>query len=179
MTRSPAIEVLADLRHRGVRVRTEGDRLRLKAPEGVVSANVRETLVQHRSDLLAHVRLEERLLDLPLSEFASRGCSIEVEVPGLDQTLWFVPNEESAKTLEREGIQRGRTWTAHELIDLLTAPRITHEDIVSVARAKNAFSAEVVDVRPAERVPEASRLDDSTEPEQTRLDLGSTDREFD
>src|SRR5262245_38083867 len=34
---------------------------------------------------------ESGVLDMPLSRFEWEGCPLEIQVPGLAETLWFVP----------------------------------------------------------------------------------------
>lgn len=179
MSRPPAALILADLRHRGARIRAAEDRLRLKAPAGVLSAQDRGTLAQHKAGVLERLDREEHLLNLSFSEFERSGCPIEIAVPGLSVSLWFVPQEKDAAALVGQGIGRGRIWTARELGDLLDAPGMTPEDAVSIARAKIAFSAEVVDVGPAEPATASSLPASGSEPKQARLDLDPTSQGFD
>ena len=67
--------------------------------------------------------LVARLLGLPLlPDFHAAGQMLEVRVPWLPVSLWFVPDESAAEALVGEGVSRGRVWTAHELVDLLRVP---------------------------------------------------------
>ena len=84
------------------------------------------------------------LLPMPLDDFAGRGAPLAVRVPWYDELLWFVPAEAEAVLLEQEGIHRGRIWTAAELLGLLRIPGLTQEQSITVARAKLAFTGEVV-----------------------------------
>ncbi len=93
-------------------------------------------------------RLVAQLLGLPLDRFEQEGCPLEVLVPWLPVTLWFVPAEADAKTLAREGVSRGRIWTAGELIDFLAIPGLTPDQVKTVALAKAALNGEVAEVRP-------------------------------
>ena len=97
MSRPAATEILADLRHRGIRIRADGERLHLKAPPGAVSAGDRDALARHKGEMLAQLEREDRLLGFSLTEFERSGCSLEVDVPGLNQTLWFVPRDADAE----------------------------------------------------------------------------------
>ncbi len=60
-----------------------------------------------------------RLGLMPPDLFAREGRLLEVRVPWLDVTLWFVPDERDAEALGREGVSRGRVWTAWELMEVL------------------------------------------------------------
>lgn len=92
-----------------------------------------------------------RLVGMPLTEFARKGDPLEVRVPWLDATLWFVPTPADAETMVVQGVSRGRIWTAQELAQLLSIPRLTTAQVQTVARAKIQFDGEVVEIldRPA------------------------------
>ncbi len=89
-----------------------------------------------------------RLLGLPLDRFEREGSPLEIRVPWLAETLWFVPRHGDAEALAKGGISRGRIWTARELKDLLTIIGLTAEELQTIARAKLEFGGEVVEVRP-------------------------------
>ena len=89
-----------------------------------------------------------RLLSMPLPRFAQEGCLLEVRVPWLEVTLWFVPGQADAEALLRDGVaHRGQIWTARELEDLLSVPGLTPEHAQTLAFAKLEFSGTVVEVR--------------------------------
>ncbi len=92
--------------------------------------------------------LVARLLGMPLDGFEREGCPIEVLVGWLGTTLWLVPGEADAEALAREGVNRGRIWTARELADLLAISGLTGEQPQTIAQAKLEFGGEVVEVRP-------------------------------
>jgi ribosomal protein L40E len=48
-----ATALLSDLRARGVHLEPQGDRLRVVAPRGVLTADLRAVLAEHKGDLLA------------------------------------------------------------------------------------------------------------------------------
>lgn len=96
-----------------------------------------------------------RLLGMPLDRFALEGAPMEVKVPWLDVTLWFVPTEVAAEALAQEGIGRGRIWTAHELADLLSLSGLTKEQAWTIARVKLEFLGEITEV--CARPPEPTR----------------------
>ena len=89
-----------------------------------------------------------RLLGMPLDRFEREGCPLEVRVPWLPVTLWFIPTEADGDALAREGVSRGRIWTARELAALLAISGLTAEQPQTIARAKLEFGGEVVEVRP-------------------------------
>jgi hypothetical protein len=89
------------------------------------------------------------LLAFTLEQFERAGRALEVRVPWCPEPLWFVPSHQHAAALERDGLSRGRIWTAGELGDLLSVPGITKEPARTVAVAKLEFQGEVVETMPA------------------------------
>jgi hypothetical protein len=85
-----------------------------------------------------------RVLGLPLAQLDR---VIEVRVSWLPVTLWFVPGETDAEGLLADGVNRGRIWTAGELLDLLRIPDLTKVSARTVALAKLEFDGEITDVR--------------------------------
>jgi hypothetical protein len=64
---------------------------------------------------------------MPLDDYAEFGQPIELQVPWLPATVWFVPDRRHVDILTREGISRGRIFTAAELQDLLRIPGLTSD----------------------------------------------------
>ena len=85
-----------------------------------------------------------RLVAMPLDQFARGGQLMEVRVPWLDVTLWFVPEERDAEALGREGVSRERVCTAGELIDHMAMPLRTQADIRTITLAKVLVDGEIV-----------------------------------
>ena len=121
----------------------DGDRLRVRAPKGAVSDEDRLALRTCKDALLKQLVAEARIVELSLQDFGRQEYGIEVSVPWLDVTLWFVPGPHSIDPLLQRGVRRGRIWTARELIDFGNA---TRDDIRSLVRLKAAFGAEIVSV---------------------------------
>lgn len=86
------------------------------------------------------------LLAMPLDHFAQQAAWLEIRVPWHQGTLWFVSSGLDAERLAREGISRGRIWTAQELTNLLSIPNLVPESIRTVALAKMEFLGEVITV---------------------------------
>jgi hypothetical protein len=171
-------ELLSELSSRGATVKYFESGAVVQAPVGKLDDDFKCRLRSSRRELEQYLQRYGWILDMTLSEFERGKSMLEVAVPGLGETLWFVPSSRHAEQLRQEGIRRGRVWTSAELRDLLAAPGLTHEAALSVARAKLAFSGTVVEVRPSEEVPpppEASApAPGALQPdaEQAPLDLG-------
>lgn len=82
-------------------------------------------------------------LGMSLDTFEQEGALLELAVPWLDTNLWFVPGEQDAAALAMEGVNRGRVWTAKELLDLLAIPGLPKEQVQTIARAKMIFEGTV------------------------------------
>ncbi|PWU23502.1 MAG: hypothetical protein C5B48_08465 [Candidatus Rokuibacteriota bacterium] len=101
------------------------------------------------SGVLAASNLDlNEILRMPLDQFMRDGQLLEVRVPWLNVTLWFVPAERDAERLAAEGIGRGRIWTATELAHLLSMPDPTPAIVATLARAKLTVGGDIVEVRP-------------------------------
>src|SRR5262245_47608995 len=79
-------------------------------------------------------RVDEALpfLSMTLDEFGVRGACLEVRVHWLPVTLWMVPSDQDAERLVRDGISRGRIWTATELVNLMSTPDRTRNALMTV-----------------------------------------------
>lgn len=88
-----------------------------------------------------------RLVAMPLDQYARKGAPIEVEVPWLSETVWFVADDRQAKALAQEGLSRGRVWTARELSALMALPERTPDIVQSLALAKRAVDGDILEVR--------------------------------
>jgi hypothetical protein len=86
------------------------------------------------------------LLAMALDWFACEGQLLEIRVPWLGVTLWFVPDERGADALGREGVRRGRVWTAMELMALMALRCRTPPTVQSLAHAKYTIDRDLVDV---------------------------------
>jgi hypothetical protein len=85
--------------------------------------------------------------EMPLSQFEVEGHPIEIVVPGLTETLWFVPTEDHALVLGSRGIRRGRIWTAAELRAVAAMPEASRDELLTMANVKARFDGVVVEVR--------------------------------
>ncbi len=100
------------------------------------------------------------LLEMPLDQFEREGRPIQVRVPGLRETLWFVPGCSDGEALVSRGIGRGRIWTARELMEIWKVPGLTREQAQTLARIKLEFEADIVSVEPLTTEPEPNRAEE-------------------
>ena len=96
-----------------------------------------------------------RILAMSLDEFAAGHEALQVRVPWHTESLWFVPSSAVATALSREGISRGRIWTANELRDLMDAGSVTHRELRCLTQIKEVLGTEFVRIRrrPTEDTP--------------------------
>ena len=87
------------------------------------------------------------ILAMPLDQFAREGQCLEIRVSWLPETLWFVPDERDAAALAREGVGRGRVWTARELAELMALSGATPTTVRTLALAKCVIDGDIVEVR--------------------------------
>ena len=88
------------------------------------------------------------ILAMPLDRFAREGQLLDVRITWLDVTVWFVLEERDAEALGREGVSRGRIWTARELSALMALPDLTPEIVQRLALVKGEVGGDIVEVRP-------------------------------
>lgn len=95
------------------------------------------------------------LPDMPLSQFEVEGVPLQIAVPGLSETLWFVPDGQDAFRLVNRGMRRGRVWTAAELRVVAALPEASQQELLTLARLKARFDGDVVEVLEPEPDPAA------------------------
>ena len=92
----------------------------------MVSPDEKAALRVHKAEVLALLRSDPaevaQVLGLPLAQLDR---ALEVRVPWLPATLWFVPSEAAGELRVGEGVTRGRIWTIGDLQDLLSIPGMT------------------------------------------------------
>ncbi|MBZ5639167.1 MAG: hypothetical protein LAO51_10510 [Acidobacteriia bacterium] len=146
---SLAGSLYVDLRKRGACLRVSGDKLIVEAPRDVLTAQDRLALAAVKSGILEALTEESRILAMTLAEFEKTNLAIEVQVPWLDVSLYFVPRAQQVEHLVRIGVHRGRVYTARELTNLTNLPCPDEErpsEIKKIAQMKLAFGAMILDV---------------------------------
>ena len=95
---SSLIEMLSDLRSRGVELSVEGDRLQCNAPKGVITPEIREQLAKRKHEILNLLKTSIRTGQngasiLAHSEDSMEGVTVRVREQGLSRAqrrLWFL-----------------------------------------------------------------------------------------
>jgi len=90
----------------------------------------------------------QKIVGMPLDQYGREGQLLEVVVPWLDVTLWMVPTDRDAAALMAEGVQRGRIWTAGELMQFMAIADRTPEVVKTLTHAKLELGGEITEVRP-------------------------------
>ena len=145
--------LLSDLRSRGVDLQVSGDRLLVDAPLGTLTDDDRAALSVSKPSILRRLAAEAQVLEMSLEEFEHAGFSIEIRVPWLPHTLWWVPRAEHVAGLQLHNVERGRVYTAKELNNLtsvLNSGENGREDLRRLVQLKLKLSAEFVTVEPSE-----------------------------
>lgn len=88
-----------------------------------------------------------RLAAMPLARYAHEGAPLEVQVPWLGETLWFVPGDRQAEALVGEGVDRGRIWTTTELMGLMCVRACNAGKVSMIALTRIASSGDITEVR--------------------------------
>jgi hypothetical protein len=151
---------LGELTTRGIRLSINGDRLRIKAPTGAVTPELRERLAAAKIELIAKLRAEapapeaplephpslDGMLSMPLAAFGRRHLALRVKLPDGSE-CWFVSGADEVAVLRGEGVDRGLIWTARELADVLGAGW-ARETIGRLIAVKREFGGVVEPVAP-------------------------------
>lgn len=87
-----------------------------------------------------------KLLRMTLEEFEHAGWLAQVRVPWLPENLWFVSGERQVETLIRQGISRGRIWTARELRFIWAIPSIDTVKVEKLGGIKAQLGGDIVSV---------------------------------
>ena len=85
-----APELLAELSNKGIKVWAEGDRLRFRAPEGALTGDLREALVNKKEEILALLRDAETgtaSADIPMAPVPRDG---RLALSFAQQRMWFL-----------------------------------------------------------------------------------------
>jgi hypothetical protein len=143
MSLAGGFAVLANLRHRGFILQTRADRVRI-APSEHLTPDIRELLSRRKPEVLNALAAEDRLSHMSLDQFERAGSPLEIRVPWLPETLWFVPGEPQVKSLTSRGISRGRIWTARELALLWRIPTVDKKNVTDLSKVKVELGAEIV-----------------------------------
>ena len=92
------------------------------------------------------------------------GDVLELRVPFLGDTIFFVHSDEDVLPLLHEGISRGRIWTVEQLNDLFNIPDLGPSGRITITIARAMFDGEVVSV---------TRREESVRSEQSPREEGS------
>jgi len=83
-------QLLVELFHRGVKVWADGDQLRVRAPQGVLTPELRDSLAVHKQEILSLVcstNLATRVPHVPLVTVARHG---HLPLSFGQQRLWYL-----------------------------------------------------------------------------------------
>ncbi len=129
------------------------------APPATRSSHIERS--QTRRPLLSRepvtmVTTVTRFQQMTLKEFQGADFSVEISVPWWPETLWLVPTSCAVAELADRGIERGRVWTAAELIDLHGISDLSQNDLRAIGLLKESFGIEILrvtDDRPRDGAP--------------------------
>lgn len=145
------LTLLDEARAAGLSIRAEGGRLVIRGPRQAEPMALR--LIEAKPMVMAALARPAPMagaipfLAMSLDEFRARGALLEVRVPWLPVTLWMVPTERDVAVLMREGVTRGRIWTAAELMNLMAIAGRTSDVVQTITHAKLEMDGEITEVR--------------------------------
>lgn len=142
--------LIEEASRRGVRLTVAGERLRVEAPAGTLTPELRAALAAHKADILRRLRENstvqppssvDTLLGMPLAEFGRRHVALRVKLPD-GSMCWFCSGPNEVAVLRGDGVERRMIWTVRELADVLGAGW-TRETIAQVIAVKRLFEGTV------------------------------------
>ena len=92
--------------------------------------------------------LQLHVLGMSLEQFARSNLTIQVNIPGCQNPIWWVPNSRVARSLVDRGVGRGCIWTAQELRLVWQGPPLQLEDARTLARIKAQLGCELTALGP-------------------------------
>ena len=140
-----ALELLEDLKSRGVRLTVQGEQLIYKAPRGVLTDDLRKKIIRHKPALLPVLRQTAPLNDgdqadvakMTLAEFARSGRTVRVRSRLLGEDIWWVAN----KTL-KDAVP-DPTLVVYTAAELRLMVRVTPQELINIHRIKKTFGGHI------------------------------------
>ena len=130
-------EIIAAVESIGGHFITNGDRLRVEAPKGKLTAELVKTLKQRKPDLIEYLRLAESY-----SHIEEKRLAIKVVEKDGNRSWWLV-----ASTARSEVDDDAPVYTALEWLQIITSG-LAHDEIRTLDRdvrpLKSVFGGEVI-----------------------------------
>ena len=151
-----AEQLLSDLEEHDVTVSVRGERLRIEAPRGVITEELRCALSRHKPEILRLLREkvkaptsptpvdEEQVEAMTLDAFASAGLVVEVHSDVLGRNILFVSDNVHESSLTDLDLPVYRASELRKLAILQPTPRALR----CIHGVKAVFGGAITDVRP-------------------------------
>jgi len=136
------LDLLAELKRLNVKVTLNGDKLRLDAPKGVLTPELKEVVSQQKPALIALLEAEEarRLLEV-------QGWVVVYSKAIGEAVLWCRDEKVIIPTRWRGAVK----YTLQELQTLTNNPDLTAEGLKRIHKAKKEFDGKILPASPGKR----------------------------
>ena len=133
------LDLLAELKRLNVKVTINGDKLRLEAPAGVLTPEMKEAIRQQKPALIALLEAEEarRLLEV-------QGWVVVYSKAIGEAVLWCRDEKVIIPTRWRGAVR----YTLRELQTLTNNPDLTAEGLKRIHKAKKEFDGKILPASP-------------------------------
>ena len=108
-----ALDLLRQLRRQGAVLILDGDRLRIEAPTGLITEDMRQQLADHKAEIVAELRRQhDAVAALSLDQLARAGLIVRVHSTVLGGDVLFVSDNVPEAIVQRQELP---VYRAHEL----------------------------------------------------------------
>ena len=103
-------EILTEITNLGasVALSEDGERIRVTGPRGVITEELKESLMEGKPQLLALLKEQscelEDIMTLSADKFKSRNIAVRIRSKVLGEDFWLVSNQETKARLKCEGL---------------------------------------------------------------------------
>jgi hypothetical protein len=140
-----AIELLAELDTLGVDLTVDGDTLKIDAPAGVLTDDLRQAIKENKAEIISLLRkLEQARVERLLNEYGW----VAIYSEALNETVLWCRDERVIIPTRWRGAVK---YTLRELQTLTSNPSLNAEGLKRIHRAKKEFQGKVIPVQDPSR----------------------------
>ena len=141
-----AKDIIVYLNDRGATVRVDGDLIRVKAPDGVLTDELRDEIRNRKPELLEIIREEGHSNDQN-PEFKHIKFPVEFSVDWHPGSFWIVETDADAQKLARKGTPEGQIWTIPQIEKIRQRRYSAVSEVQFIEEVISEFGGKAVEIR--------------------------------